>query len=84
MKDFVSYLLKPFIQDTDKVIINVEDLEDGQTEVVVQVPVEDMGRIIGKKGKTVASLRQIMRLYGHIHSQQVLFKVEERENESVD
>lgn len=79
MKDFVTYLLKPFIEDTDKIVITIDELEEGQTEVVVQVPVEDMGRVIGKKGKTVASLRQIVRLYGHIHNQQVLFKVEELE-----
>lgn len=78
MKDFIAYLISPFVENVEDLDIEVREVEDGQTEVMVYVPSEEMGKVIGKGGKTVSSLRQIVRLYGHIHNEQILFKVEDK------
>ncbi|MCH9611973.1 MAG: hypothetical protein S4CHLAM102_04530 [Chlamydiia bacterium] len=59
MKEFVEYIVKNLVDNPDKVQIN----EVGGTHtLIIELSVEksDIGKIIGKKGKTINSIRTLL------------------------
>lgn len=61
MKDILEYLIKSIVDNEDKVEI-VEEEKDGVINLTVSVDPEDMGKIIGKQGKVIKSIRNVMRI----------------------
>jgi predicted RNA-binding protein YlqC (UPF0109 family) len=59
MKELVQYLARSLVNDPDAV--EVKETE-GETASVVELRVakEDLGRIIGKQGRTAKSIRTIL------------------------
>jgi len=59
MKEFVAYIVKNLVDHPDKVKIN----EIGGTHtLIIELSVEksDIGKIIGKKGKTINAIRTLL------------------------
>lgn len=59
MKEFVEYIVKNLVDHPDKVVIN----EVGGTHtLIIELNVEksDIGKIIGKKGKTINAIRTLL------------------------
>jgi len=59
MKEFVEYIVKNLVDNPDKVQIN----EIGGTQtLIIELKVEksDIGKIIGKKGKTINAIRTLL------------------------
>lgn len=59
MKDFVAYIVKNLVDHPDAVKIN----EVGGTHtIILELSVEksDIGKIIGKKGKTINAIRTLL------------------------
>lgn len=59
MKEFVEYIVKNLVDNPDKVRIN----EIGGTHtLIIELGVEkaDIGKIIGKKGKTINAIRTLL------------------------
>jgi len=59
MKEFVEYIVKNLVDNPDKVRIN----EVGGTHtLIIELGVEksDIGKIIGKKGKTINAIRTLL------------------------
>ncbi len=59
MKEFVAYIVKNLVDRPDKVQIN----EIGGTQtLIIELSVEksDIGKIIGKKGKTINAIRTLL------------------------
>lgn len=59
MKDFVAYIVKNLVDHPDQVKIN----EVGGTHsVILELAVEksDIGKIIGKRGKTINAIRTLL------------------------
>ena len=59
MKEFVAYIVKNLVDHPDKVKIN----EIGGTQtLIIELCVEksDIGKIIGKKGKTINAIRTLL------------------------
>ena len=59
MKDLVLYLAKSLVDNPDAVEVN--ETQDETTSVLkLKVAKEDLGRIIGKQGRTAKSIRTIV------------------------
>ena len=59
MKEFVEYIVKNLVDNPDKVKIN----EIGGTHTIIlelAVDKSDIGKIIGKKGKTINAIRTLL------------------------
>lgn len=59
MKEFVAYIVKNLVDHPDKVKIN----EIGGTQtLIIELGVEksDIGKIIGKRGKTINAIRTLL------------------------
>lgn len=61
MKDFLESVVKNIVEQPDQVVIS-EDSAEGRITLTIKVADEDMGRIIGKDGKVINSIRMIMRV----------------------
>jgi hypothetical protein len=61
MKETLSYILLAIVDNPDA--INIEESEqDDMTVFTVTVAKEDMGKVIGKEGKVIRSIRNIMKI----------------------
>jgi len=59
MKELIEYIAKSLVDYPEKV--SVTELEGEQTTVIeLKVAKEDMGKIIGKQGRTAMAIRTIL------------------------
>ena len=61
MKDTLHFIVSAIVDNPDAVVIE-EQQEDGFTNFVITVAKEDMGKVIGKEGKVIRGIRNIMKI----------------------
>ena len=76
-KDLLEYLVKNLVTNPDKVVVREEQKEDSKLMLHLSVDSSDMGRIIGKEGRIIRAIREIINSYGMKNSKKVLVNVEE-------
>jgi len=59
MKELVQYLAKALVRNPDAVEVK-ETLSDDASILELKVAKEDLGRIIGKQGRTAKSIRTLL------------------------
>jgi uncharacterized protein len=59
MKDLVQYLAKSLVNNPEAVEVTETTGDDGST-LKIRVAKEDLGRIIGKQGRTAKSIRTLV------------------------
>ena len=59
MEGFVEYVVKALVDNPDQVEMNTVDGEDGAT-IQVRCRKEDIGKIVGKRGKTIMAIRSLV------------------------
>ena len=75
-KDLIEYLVKSLVDNKDAVVIT-ETEDDGKTIITVKVESTDMGRVIGKDGRIIKSIREIVRAYSAKNNDKVVVNIEE-------
>jgi hypothetical protein len=55
----VDYLAKQIVDKPDAVIVTEVDLSD-QTVLELEVDPDDVGKVIGKQGRTIKAIRQLL------------------------
>ena len=59
MKDLIKYIAQALVDHPDQVEVN--EIEGEQTSVIeLKVAKEDLGKVIGKQGRTARSMRTIL------------------------
>lgn len=61
MKDILHYILSLIVTNTDAISIEEKE-EDGVLNYVISADSSDIGKIIGKEGKIIRSIRTIMKI----------------------
>jgi len=63
MKEFVAYLVKNLVDQPDTVDVSV--VEDEQSIFIeIRVSPEDVGKVVGRRGRTINALRTITSMIG--------------------
>ena len=75
-KDLIEYLVKSLVDNKDAVVLT-ESEEDGKIIIKVKVESADMGRVIGKDGRIIKSIREIVRAYSAKNGHKVIVNIEE-------
>lgn len=75
-KELLEYIVKNLVKNPDKVLVDTEEKE-GKTVLTLKVDSEDMGRIIGKEGRIIRAIREIINAYAMKESKKVVVSVEE-------
>jgi predicted RNA-binding protein YlqC (UPF0109 family) len=59
MKDLIDYIVRALVDHPEQV--TVSEIEGNQTSVLeIKVAKEDLGKVIGKQGRTARALRTIL------------------------
>jgi hypothetical protein len=61
MKDTLHFIVSAIVDNPDAVVIE-ENVEEGITNLIITVDPSDMGKVIGKEGKVIRSIRNIMKI----------------------
>lgn len=59
--DVLDYLAKQIVDDPESVVIEAEERRRGGTMLRLHVAPDDMGKIIGKRGRVAQAVRQVVR-----------------------
>ena len=78
MKDIVEYIVKCLVKDKDSVQVR-ESEENGETILYVTVSDDDMGLVIGRKGKIASSIRAIVKSISSRDNKKVFVKFGDNE-----
>lgn len=60
MKEFIEYVAKHLVDDPDSVVIEEKAIEDKKYILSLKVKPEDIGKVIGKQGKTAQAMRILL------------------------
>jgi predicted RNA-binding protein YlqC (UPF0109 family) len=60
MKEFIEFIAKRLVDNPDKVIVEETTLDEHIIEFNLKVDKNDMGKVIGKQGKTVNAIRTLL------------------------
>jgi predicted RNA-binding protein YlqC (UPF0109 family) len=74
MTDLVKYLAKSLVATPDAVEVS-ETTGDRGTVLQLKVAKEDLGRIIGKQGRTAKSIRTLMNAAATISNRKVVLEI---------
>ena len=61
MKDLIEFIAKSIVDDPTQVEVE-EQLERGRIRLILNVADEDMGRVIGSKGRVANAMRALLRV----------------------
>ena len=75
-KELLEYIVKNLVKNPDKVSIQVEEKE-GKTVLNLNVDSEDIGRVIGKEGRLIRAIREVINAYAMKESKKVMVSVDE-------
>ncbi|HEY7164535.1 MAG TPA: KH domain-containing protein [Candidatus Binatia bacterium] len=78
MKELVQYLARSLVNNPDAVDVN-ETESDAASVVRLKVAKEDLGRIIGKQGRTAKSIRTILNAAASRANRKVVLEIVEEE-----
>jgi hypothetical protein len=62
MKELVEYVAKSIASSPDDVRVTEEEGEDGRIILRLEVADEDKGKVIGRQGRVVQSIRVLLRV----------------------
>lgn len=74
MKEFVEYIAKQLVDQSDQVSIS-EEVHDDKLILKLKVAQPDIGKIIGKKGRTAFALRTLVAAVGKKSGKKVSLEV---------
>ncbi len=76
MKDLVVAIAKSLVDDPSQVEVS-EEMEDDTTVIKLSVAKEDMGRIIGKEGRTAKAIRTLLNAVSTRNNAKAVLKIVE-------
>ncbi|MDA2946997.1 MAG: KH domain-containing protein [Actinomycetota bacterium] len=59
VKNVVEYIVKQIVEDTKSVKVDVADSDDENVTIEVRTSPNDMGRVIGKRGRVARAIRTV-------------------------
>ena len=61
MEDLLEFLARSLVDRPDEVSVEGFDEDDGTIVLELRVAEDDVGKVIGRGGRTISSLRTVMR-----------------------
>jgi predicted RNA-binding protein YlqC (UPF0109 family) len=75
MEDLLEFLSRALVDRPDEVSVEGFEEDDGTVVLEIRVADDDVGKIIGRGGRTVSSLRTVMRAVASRQDERVLVDV---------
>ena len=59
VKNVVEYIVTQIVEDTNSVKVDIADSDDENVTIEVRTSPDDMGRVIGKRGRVARAIRTV-------------------------
>ena len=76
VKKLLEYLVSSIVEKPDEVTVE-ELVRDGQTDLIIHANQDDLKIIIGKNGKTIKALRELVKVKAILEKKRVNIQVAE-------
>ncbi|EKD85626.1 MAG: hypothetical protein ACD_37C00671G0008 [uncultured bacterium] len=76
MKDILTFIVSGIVDKSESVEITEEE-NQGIVNLTVKVDPDDMGKIIGKEGKVIKAIRNLMRIPGVLQGKKIYITLAE-------
>ncbi|KKR54701.1 MAG: hypothetical protein UT92_C0014G0007 [Candidatus Curtissbacteria bacterium GW2011_GWA1_40_24] len=76
MEDLLNTLIEPLVSDIKKIAIKRQEQEGG-IKFTVNVPKEDIAKVIGKEGKMVKAIKNLLKIRAVKENKFVTLEIEE-------
>lgn len=83
MKDFITTIVQQLVENPEAVRVD-ESEQDGRFLYEITVADEDMGRVIGREGKVINSIRMIMKVMAIRQNIRVRIDVKDKHEKEAD
>jgi uncharacterized protein len=60
MKEFIEFIAKYLVDDPEAVVVEETIDQEKKVNLTLRVKKEDVGKVIGKKGKTAIAMRTLL------------------------
>jgi predicted RNA-binding protein YlqC (UPF0109 family) len=60
MKEFIEFIAKHLVDNPESVVIDEKTPEDKKVVLSLKVQADDVGKVIGKQGKTAQAMRTLL------------------------
>jgi len=60
MKEFIEFIAKHLVDSPEEVIVEETLFEDRKFSLTLRVKKDDVGKVIGKKGRTALAMRTLL------------------------
>jgi predicted RNA-binding protein YlqC (UPF0109 family) len=77
MRDAIELIVKSLVDDSETVDIREVEQRNGAILIEVRVAPQDVGKIIGKQGRTIRALRSVARIAGARQNRRYLLEIVE-------
>ena len=77
MRDAIEMIVKALVDDSETVDVREVEQRNGTTLIELRVGPNDVGKIIGKQGKTIRALRSLVRVAGTKKDRRYLLEIVE-------
>ncbi len=74
MKDFIEFIAKHLVDKPEEVSIT-EEMRDNKAVFKLKVSESDIGKVIGKKGKTAQALRTLLSAVGAKEGKRAILEI---------
>ena len=77
MKKLLKYILVSIVEKPEDIEITEKEVQENVLEYQISVNPEDMGRVIGKNGKVIKAIREILYIKASQAGKKVYLNLEE-------
>jgi predicted RNA-binding protein YlqC (UPF0109 family) len=81
MKDTLHFIIASIVDEPDHVQI-FEEEQEGITQFKISVAKQDMGKVIGKEGRVIRSIRNVMKIKAMKHNVRINISLAEQPEEA--
>ncbi len=74
-KEFIKFIVIPLVDNPDNVNIEETLLNDKTIELTLKVGADDVGKVIGKQGKTANAMRTLLTAIGAKDGKRAMLKI---------
>jgi predicted RNA-binding protein YlqC (UPF0109 family) len=60
MKEFIEFIAKHLVDNPEGVVIDEKNPEENKVVLSLKVQADDVGKVIGKQGKTAQAMRTLL------------------------
>jgi predicted RNA-binding protein YlqC (UPF0109 family) len=77
MREAVELIVKHLVRETDEVDVREVERDRSTTVIEIRVAQGDVGKVIGRQGRTVKALRSLLYAAGQKHNRRYILEIVE-------